>query len=39
VVEAVVILAVLLAESARRHGAATIAALGSLGRAARKAHG
>ena len=39
VVEAVMILAVLLAESARRHGAATVAALGSAGRAARKAHG
>jgi general nucleoside transport system permease protein len=39
VVEAVVILAVLLAESARRHGAATLASLGSAGRAARTAHG
>jgi general nucleoside transport system permease protein len=39
VAEAVVILAVLLAESARRHGAATLAALGSAGRAARRAHG
>jgi general nucleoside transport system permease protein len=39
VVEAVVILALLLAESARRHGAATLAALGSAGRAARRAHG
>jgi ABC-type uncharacterized transport system permease subunit len=39
VVESVVILTVLLAESARRHGAATLAALGSAGRAARKAHG
>ena len=38
-VEAVVILAVLLAESARRHGAATVAPLGSAGGAARKAHG
>jgi simple sugar transport system permease protein len=36
VVEAVVILAVLLAESARRHGTATLASLAS---AARKAHG
>jgi simple sugar transport system permease protein len=39
VVEAVVILAVLLAESARRHGAATVAVLGSAGRAAREAQG
>jgi simple sugar transport system permease protein len=39
VVEAVVILAVLLAGSARQHGAATIGALGSVGRAARKTHG
>jgi general nucleoside transport system permease protein len=39
VVEAVVILALLLAESARRHGAATLAALGSAGHAARKARG
>lgn len=39
VVEAVVILAVLLAESARRHGAATLASLGSAARAARTAHG
>ncbi len=39
VVEAVVILVVLLAESARRRGAATLASLGSAGRAARKAHG
>jgi general nucleoside transport system permease protein len=38
VVEAVVILAVLLAESARRHGAASLAALGSGAPAARKAH-
>jgi general nucleoside transport system permease protein len=38
-VESVVILTVLLAESARRHGAATLAALGSAGRAPRKAHG
>ena len=38
-VEAVVILAVLLAESARRHGAATLAMLGSAVRSTRKAHG
>lgn len=38
VVEAVAILAVLLAESARRQGAATLAALGS-GRSVRRAHG
>jgi general nucleoside transport system permease protein len=39
VVEAVVIIAVLLAESARRHGAATLASLGSGARSTRKAHG
>jgi simple sugar transport system permease protein len=39
VVEAVVILAVLLAESARRHGGARLASLGSAARAARTAHG
>jgi ABC-type uncharacterized transport system permease subunit len=39
VVEAAVILAVLLAESARRHGAATLASLGSVRRAVRKAQG
>jgi ABC-type uncharacterized transport system permease subunit len=39
VVEAVVIIAVLLAESARRHGAATLASLGSVARSTRKAHG
>ncbi|HEY7614671.1 MAG TPA: ABC transporter permease [Gemmatimonadales bacterium] len=39
VVEAVVILAMLLAESARRHGATTVAALGLAGRSGRKAHG
>jgi general nucleoside transport system permease protein len=39
VVEAVVILAVLLAESARRHGAARLAWLGSAGHGARTAHG
>jgi simple sugar transport system permease protein len=37
VVEAVVILAVLLAESARRHGAATLASLGSASRAGKTA--
>jgi ABC-type uncharacterized transport system permease subunit len=39
VVEAVVILVVLLAESARRHGAAALSALGSTGRAVRGAQG
>jgi simple sugar transport system permease protein len=39
VVEAVVIVAVLLAESARRHGAATLASLASVARATPKAHG
>jgi len=39
VVEAVVIIAVLLAESARRHGAATLASLGSVAGVARKAQG
>ena len=39
VVEAVVIIAVLLAESARRHGSATFASLGPVARFSRKAHG